>query len=176
MAEPVIAYLGLGGNLGDRLAALQEALASLDATPGMRWVSCSSVYETEPWGVIDQPRFLNLVAGFETTLPPDALLSACQSVEATVGRTASYRWGPRLIDVDILLYGGEVVSLATPDLQIPHPRLTQRAFVLVPLAEIAPDAIVPPDGVSVRRLLDAVDGKDGVVRSGETPYWSVRYR
>ena len=176
MAGPVIAYLGLGGNLGDRLAALTEALALLDATPGMQRVSCSSVYETEPWGVTDQPRFLNLAAGFETTLSPVDLLAACQSVEARVGRAASYRWGPRLIDVDILLYGDEIVKLATPDLQIPHPRLTQRAFVLVPLAELAPELSVPPDGASIRRRLDEVDGKDGVVWWGTMPYRSVRYR
>lgn len=167
MAGPVIAYLGLGGNLGDRLAALTEALALLDAAPGMRRIACSSVYETEPWGVTDQPSFLNLVAGFETTLPPPDLLATCQSVESTVGRRSSYRWGPRLIDVDILLYGDEVVNLATPDLQVPHPRMPQRAFVLVPLAGLAPELAVPPDGVSVRRLLDEVDGKDGVVRWGK---------
>ena len=116
MAGPVVAYLGLGGNLGDRLAALAEALALLDAAPGMRRVACSSVYETEPWGVTDQPNFLNLAAGYETTLAPVDLLAACQSVEATVGRTASYRWGPRLIDVDILLYGDAVVNLGNAGL------------------------------------------------------------
>ena len=169
MAGPVIAYLGLGGNLGDRMAALTEALSLLGATPGMWRLSCSSVYETEPWGVTDQPRFLNLAAGFETKLTPTELLAACQSVEAMVGRTASYRWGPRLIDVDILLYGGEVMNLAIPDLQIPHRRLRKRAFVLVPLAEIAPDMRVPPDGVLVRRLLDDVDGRDGVARWSDAP-------
>ena len=171
-----MAYLGLGGNLGDREAALREALQLLDAAPGLRPAACSSVYETEPWGVTAQPRFLNLVAAFETTLPPADLLATCQSIESTVGRAATYHWGPRLIDVDLLLYGGEVVSLATPDLQIPHPRLTQRAFVLVPLAEIAPELDVPPDGVSVRRLLDEVEGKDGVIRWAEPPYWPVRCR
>lgn len=169
MAGTIIAYLGLGGNLGDRLAALAEALALLDATPGMRRVSCSSVYETEPWGVTDQPRFLNLAAAYETTLAPADLLAACKSVEATVGRTPSFRWGPRLIDVDILLYGDAVVNSAEPDLQIPHPRLRERAFVLVPLAEIAPELAVPPDGVTVRRLEDGVDGKDGVLRWGKPP-------
>ena len=169
MAEPVIAYLGLGGNLGDRLAALTEALALLDATPGMRQVSCSSVYETEPWGVTDQPSFLNLAAGFETTLSPPDLLAACKKVESQVGRTASYRWGPRLIDVDILLYGDAVVNLSTPDLQIPHARLAERAFVLVPLAEIAAGGYVPPDGKTVQMLTDQVNGKDGVVWWGRTP-------
>ena len=169
MAGPVIAYLGLGGNLGDRLAALTAALRLLDATPGMRRIACSSVYETEPWGVTDQPGFLNLVAAFETTLAPVDLLRACQAVEVEVGRVASYRWGPRLIDVDILLYGDEVVSMADPDLQIPHPRMAQRAFALVPLAEIAPDTGVPPQGDTVRRLMDEVDGREGVTRWGTLP-------
>ena len=170
MAQPpLVTYLGLGGNLGDRLAALTEALTLLDATPGMRRLSCSSVYETEPWGVTDQPPFLNLAAGFETTLSPADLLAACQSVEQQVGRTETYRWGPRLIDVDILLYGDAIVNTATPDLQIPHARLTERAFVLVPLAEIAPDTRVPPLGHTVRQLLATVDGKDGVIRWGNAP-------
>ena len=167
MAQPVTAYLGLGGNLGDRLAALKEALALLDAAPGMRTLSCSSVYETEPWGVADQPRFLNLVAGFETTLSPPDLLAVCKQVESRVGRIESYRWGPRQIDVDILLYGDEAVSCDQPDLQIPHARLAERAFVLVPLAEIAPDAVVPGIGKEALQLLSEVDGKEGVFRWGD---------
>lgn len=167
MAEPpVITYLGLGSNLGDRLAALREALALLDATPGMRLLSCSSVYETEPWGVTEQPAFLNLAAGFETTLSPAELLYACKSVESRIGRAETYRWGPRVIDVDILLYGNEVVNSAEPDLQIPHARLRERAFALVPLAEIVPDLAVPLDGMSVRRLLDVVNGREEVARWG----------
>ena len=169
MAEPITTYLCLGGNLGDRMAALTEALRLLDDAPGMRRTGCSSVYETEPWAVADQPNFLNLVAVYETTLSPVDLLRACKSVEAEVGRVASYRWGPRLIDVDILLYGDQVVNVADPDLQIPHPRLAQRAFVLVPLAEIAPDTSVPPQGDTVRRLLDEVGG-EGVVRWEARPY------
>ena len=169
MAEPITTYLCLGGNLGDRMAALTKALRLLDATPGMRRVACSSVYETEPWAVEDQPNFLNLVAAYETILSPEDLLAACQSVEAEVGRVASYRWGPRLIDVDILLYGDRMVDLADPDLQIPHPRMAQRAFVLVPLAEIAPDTGVPPDGPTVRRLLEQVDDRAGVVLWGNIP-------
>ena len=169
MAEPITTYLCLGGNLGDRMAALTEALRLLDATPGMRRIACSSVYETDPWAVAEQPHFLNLVAAYETTLGPADLLAACQSVEATVGRTPSFRWGPRLIDVDILLYGDQVVSMADPDLQIPHARMAQRAFALVPLAEIAPDTSVPPQGDTVRRLLDEVDGQEGVIRWGNAP-------
>ena len=94
MAEPVTTYLCLGGNLGDRMAALTEALQLLDSTAGMRRTECSSVYETEPWAVAEQPHFLNLVAAYETTLSPHDLLAACKSVEATVGRTPSFRWGP----------------------------------------------------------------------------------
>ena len=169
MAEPVTTYLCLGGNLGDRLAALTEALRLLDATPGMRRIACSSVYETEPWAVADQPNFLNLVAAYETALSPEDLLAACKSVEEEIGRVASYRWGPRLIDVDILLYGDQVVDSSEPDLQIPHPRMTQRAFVLAPLAEIASELAVPPQGDTVRRWLEHVDGKDGVVRWGNAP-------
>ena len=169
MAESITTYLCLGGNLGDRMAALTEALRLLDATPGMRRTVCSSVYETEPWAVADQPNFLNLVAAYETTLSLEDLLAACKSVEEEVGRVASYRWGPRLIDVDILLYGDRVVDLAEPDLQIPHPRMAQRAFVLVPLAEIAPDTGVPPQGDTVRRLLDEVDDRAGVVLWGNIP-------
>ncbi len=169
MAETITTYLCLGGNLGDRLAALTEALRFLDATPGMLRVGCSSVYETEPWAVADQPNFLNLVVAYETALSPADLLAACKSVEATVGRTPSFRWGPRLIDVDILLYGDVVVDLAEPDLQIPHPRMAQRSFVLVPLAEVIPDGIVPPDGPSVQRLLEQVEDRAGVALWGEAP-------
>ena len=128
MAQLVITYLCLGGNLGDRLAALTEALSMLDRQDGLRLETCSSVYETEPWAVADQPNFLNLVAAFETTLSPVDLLTACKDVEARIGRAESYRWGPRLIDVDILLYGDQVVSIADPDLQIPHARMSQRGL------------------------------------------------
>ena len=169
MAEPVTTYLCLGGNLGDRMAALLEALQLLDATPGMRRTACSSVYETEPWAVADQPNFLNLVAAYETTLAPPDLLAACKSVEATVGRTPSFRWGPRLIDVDILLYGDEVVDSAEPDLQIPHPRMAQRAFVLVPLAEMIPEHSVPPDGATVHQLLEQVEDGAGVTLWRDAP-------
>ncbi len=169
MAGSVTTYLCLGGNLGDRMAALTEALRLLDSTPGMRRTSCSSMYETEPWAVADQPNFLNLVAAYETALSPEDLLAACKTVEAEVGRVASYRWGPRLIDVDILLYSDRVVDSAEPDLQIPHPRMTQRAFVLVPLAEIAPDTPFPARRETVRQLMEVVDDRAGVVLWGNAP-------
>lgn len=162
MAQPVIAYLCLGGNLGDRLAALAEALTLLDAHADMRMVSCSSVYETEPWAVAEQPDFLNIVAGFETGLAPLALLDLCKNVESRIGRTESYRWGPRLIDVDILLYGDAMVSIDEPDLQIPHVRMAERAFALVPLAEIAAGVPVPPGGKTTLELLAALPGTSRV--------------
>lgn len=167
--QPVTAYLGLGSNRGDRRAALAQALTLLDAAPGLRRLACSAIYETEPWGVAEQPPFLNLAAAFATTLPPAALLAVAQRVEAQVGRVPTYRWGPRRIDIDILLYANCVVAISDPDLRIPHPRLSQRAFALVPLAEIAPRITVPPHGRSVRQLLDAVDGTDGVARWGDPP-------
>lgn len=169
MARPVTVYLGLGSNLGDRWAALSDALALLNAAPGLTLTACSSVYETEPWGVTDQPAFLNLAAGFATTLPPPALLAVCQSVEAQVGRTPTYRWGPRTIDVDLLLYGDRIVCQDNPDLRIPHPRLRERAFVLAPLAEIAASVAVPPDGATVGALLAQVSGVAGVRRWGGPP-------
>ena len=169
MAGSITTYLCLGGNLGDRMGALTEALRLLDDTPGMLRIGCSSVYETEPWGVTDQPNFLNIVAAYVTTLSPEDLLAACKSVEVEVGRVASYRWGPRLIDVDILLYGDRVINSTEPDLQIPHPRMTQRAFVLVPLAEVIPDRALPPDGPTVRTLLEQADDRAGVVWWGKAP-------
>ena len=169
MVEPVTTYLCLGGNLDDRMAALTEALRLLDSAAGMRRIACSSVYETEPWAVADQPNFLNVVAAYETTRSPEDLLTACKAVEAEVGRVASYRWGPRLIDVDILLYGDQVVDLAEPDLQIPHPRMTQRAFVLVPLAEIAGETRLPLRRETIQQLMEILDDRAGVVLLGDAP-------
>lgn len=167
MAESVITYLSLGSNMGDRLAALEEALQILDAEPLLRLASCSSVYETEPWGVVDQPAFLNLAAGFATELTPLELLIKCQYAESSVGRVASYRWGPRLIDVDILLYGDQQVTMVEPDLQIPHARMRERAFVLAPLAEIAGHVEVPPDGAKIDDLLGRLGATEGVTRWGQ---------
>lgn len=167
MAESVITYLSLGSNMGDRLAALEEALQILDAEPLLRLASCSSVYETEPWGVVDQPAFLNLAAGFATELTPLELLIKCQYAESSVGRVASYRWGPRLIDVDILLYGDQQVTVIEPNLKIPHARMRERAFVLVPLAEIAGHVEVPPDSAKIENLLERLGATEVVTRWGQ---------
>ena len=131
-----VAYLGLGSNVGDRDANLAEARRLLDAR-GARVVRASAVRETEPFGVRDQPPFLNQVVEVEWADTPRALLAAAKAVEAEVGRTPTYRWGPREIDVDVLLFGDETVD--EPDLRIPHPGMRERAFVMEPLAELRPD-------------------------------------
>jgi 2-amino-4-hydroxy-6-hydroxymethyldihydropteridine diphosphokinase len=126
------ALIGLGSNLGDRAATLAAAIARLrDAAD---YLEASSLYETEPVGVTDQPRFLNQVAGIETALAPEALLVALQQIEQAFGRERTLRWGPRTLDLDLLAYEGERRDSAT--LTLPHPRLLERAFVTVPLLEV----------------------------------------
>ena len=160
--EPVNVYLGLGSNLGRRETNLSRAVSFLEQSGGVTVLSSSSLYETDPWGYLDQPRFLNCVLRANTILDPFSLLAATQSVERAVGRQTTFHWGPRLIDVDILLYGQRVVSCSEPDLQIPHARLPDRAFVLVPLAELAGDAIHPSTGKTIAELLQQVEGREGV--------------
>jgi 2-amino-4-hydroxy-6-hydroxymethyldihydropteridine diphosphokinase len=130
------AYLSLGSNLGDRAAHLAAARDGLDAR-GAHLLRASSVIETEPWGVRDQPRFLNQVVEVEWERGARALLEVAKAVEAEVGRTPTYRWGPREIDVDVLLVGDEAIS--EPDLHVPHPRMFEREFVMGPLRELRPD-------------------------------------
>jgi 2-amino-4-hydroxy-6-hydroxymethyldihydropteridine diphosphokinase len=154
-----ITYLALGTNLGERRANLQRAVAALP--PEVRPLSQSPVYETPAWGYEDQAPFLNMVLKAETELEPQALLAHLKRLEAGLGRTPSFRWGPRLIDIDILLY--DALVLDTPDLTIPHARLHERAFVLVPLADLAPDLVHPVLGQSIEQLLAAVD-KAGITR------------
>ena len=160
----VIAYLGLGTNLGDREANLRNAIRSLSAAPGLRLTRCSGVYSTEPWGVTEQPPFLNCVAEVEASLTPEALLAVCQGVEHDLGRAPGPQWGPRLIDVDILLYGDRVVAL--PRLEIPHPRLHLRAFALVPLAELNAAANHPVERRTIGELARNADGLEGVTLTG----------
>ena len=139
-----LVYLGLGSNLGDREAHLWTALAGLVAA-GVVVRRCSPLYETAPVGVRDQPPFLNAVAEAETTLRPVELLRTAKTVERQVGRAAGPRWGPRVVDVDLLLYDDQQVNEADPWLMIPHPALWQRLFVLVPLNDLRPD-LTAPDG------------------------------
>jgi 2-amino-4-hydroxy-6-hydroxymethyldihydropteridine diphosphokinase len=132
----VVAALGLGGNVGDVASAFVEALARLGSAQGVVLTAWSSVYRTPPWGKLDQPDFLNMAATVDTTLPARALLALCLEVERGLGRERRERWGPRRIDIDILVYGEATID--EPNLKVPHPRLTDRAFALAPLAEIAP--------------------------------------
>lgn len=154
---------GLGGNIGDAAAAIAAALDALDAAPGLRIVARSAFYETPPWGDPDQPRFVNACAIGFTTLGPEAVLKLCLDVERGLGRerVKTRRWGPRTIDVDLLVYEGETRETAA--LTLPHPRMAERAFVMVPLAEIAPDL-----GVAGRRADAIAAGLDaaGLVRLG----------
>lgn len=149
------AYLSLGSNVGDRLAHLREAVRQLASMPGIVVTRVARVFETEPVGVRDQPWFLNTVVEVSTELSPQALLAAVKAVELSVGRTPTYRWGPREIDVDILLYDGEKIS--DEQLILPHPRMRERLFVLLPLRELYPtwrDA----EGVGIDPLIERLRG------------------
>ena len=137
------AYIALGSNLGDRLSHLRAAVEGL---PNV--VARSAVYETEPVGGPDQPDFLNAVVALETDLTPRALLRVCQRLEQAAGRVRTEHWGPRELDVDILLMGE--IRMTEPDLEIPHPRMGERAFVLGPLADVAPDLVDPETAAAAR--------------------------
>jgi 2-amino-4-hydroxy-6-hydroxymethyldihydropteridine diphosphokinase len=156
-----IVYLALGTNLGDRPENLRAAIAALP--PAVTVLERSPVYETPPWGVTDQPAFLNMVIKGETRRKPQRLLKHLKSLETQLGRLPSVRYGPRKIDIDLLFYDG--ILLKTPELTIPHPNLHERAFVLVPLADLAPELLHPVFGKTVRQMLAEVDAT-GVKRYG----------
>jgi 2-amino-4-hydroxy-6-hydroxymethyldihydropteridine diphosphokinase len=148
------AYVGLGANIGPREVTLLRAVDLLAEADGVDVVGVSQLRETEPVGVVDQPRFLNGVVQVETSLSPRALLDLLLEIEASLGRVRGERWGPRTIDLDLLVYGSERVD--EPGLRVPHPHLHERAFVLEPLAELAPELGVPGLG-RVSELLAALD-------------------
>ena len=147
-------FISLGTNLGDRETNLHLAREQMAAD--ITITATSSVYETPPWGVVDQPKFLNQVVRGTTFLTPFRLLAFLKKIEGRMGRVKNYRFGPRLIDLDILLYDDQQVC--NPRLTIPHPRMCQRAFVLVPLAEITPDQLIPGTGLTVSQHLVELDG------------------
>ena len=148
------AYVGLGANLGPREVTLLRAVDLLAAVDGVEVVAVSQLRETEPVGVVDQPAFLNGAAALDTTLPARELLAALLGVERELGRVRDVRWGPRTIDLDLLVYGDVVVD--EPGLHVPHPRLGERRFALEPLAELDPDLVVPGLG----RVSDALEPLD----------------
>jgi len=153
-------YLALGTNLGDRQGNLTTALQMLHEHVTIE--QCSAVYETEPAYVTEQPRFLNMVVQGTTALSPHALLAFLKHLERALGRQPGQRYGPRLIDLDILFYGEAVLN--TPDLAIPHPRFAERAFVLIPLAEIAPNLVPPGSDQPIAALAEQVGMQGAVVK------------
>ena len=165
MTTPANVFLGLGGNLGDRREMMRTAVAEIRAVVDN--VRVSSLYESAAWGVTDQPAFLNAVVRGRTALKPLDLLDAMQAIENDLGRVRGERWGPRLIDIDILLYGSDLID--EPRLKLPHPYMTQRGFVLRPLADLAA-GLTLPDGSLVGELLTTVDQND--LRRIEGPGWA----
>jgi 2-amino-4-hydroxy-6-hydroxymethyldihydropteridine diphosphokinase len=161
-------YIGLGSNLGEREAQIRLALDDLARLPSSRLVRASSLYDSEPVGEVDQPNFLNAVAECDTELTARQLLWNLQLIERRLGRTRTRRWGPRTIDLDLLLYGPLVVD--EPDLQIPHPELTRRSFVLVPLVELDPMLVHPITGETLLSHLSTLKTRPPVKRG--TRLWN----
>jgi len=169
MAKP--AYICLGSNLGDRRNYIETAVQRLHAHPHLTVDRCSAIYETAPVGLLDQPYFLNMVIAVRTVLPPLDLLRLLLETERELGRVRDIRYGPRTIDLDLLLY--EQVEIRTEELELPHPRMLERAFVLVPLMEILELADVP-DGPAIQRACEEAEGKEEV-RLWEKSNWRSEY-
>ncbi|WP_313894882.1 2-amino-4-hydroxy-6-hydroxymethyldihydropteridine diphosphokinase [Psychrobacillus sp.] len=153
-----VAYLSIGSNIGERLDYLKQSVGMLMGSKDIQVSSVSSVYETDPVGYVDQAAFLNIVVELKTLLAPHDLLKKCNEIEDELGRTRKIRWGPRTVDLDILLYNEE--NMKTEQLIIPHPRMKERGFVLIPLAELNPDLVLPDSKLSLSEL--AYAQKEGV--------------
>lgn len=164
MIDPVIAFVGLGANLGDSPATVREAMRALDVLPQTRLLRASRLYRSRAWGVETQPDFINAVAMLESRLPARTLLDELLAIERAQGRerTAEVRWGPRTLDLDLLLHGDSIID--EPGLRVPHPHLHERAFALLPLVEVAPDAVIPGRGLA--RDIAAVMAGEGIQALG----------
>ncbi len=160
---PQQVFLGMGSNLGDRRCLLQQALDAVHALPEIEVRACSRIYETEPWGDVEQGPFYNCAVEIRTALQPLQLLTAVKNIERAMGRVEVQRNGPRLIDIDILLFADLV--LRQDALAIPHPSMTERPFVMIPLREIVPDAVHPTEKLTIEELAIRCGG-DGVVDTG----------
>lgn len=162
--EKYICYLSLGANLGDRLGTIRQAVEMLDNTEKIHVKCVSSMYETPPWGKLDQTPFINGAAAVETDMPPLELLAACQQIEKKLGRVRHEHWGARTIDIDLLYIPG--VQLAEAELVLPHPYMLERSFVLVPLAEIAPELVLA-NGMTAVQCRDRLDDRFSIVKAGK---------
>ncbi|WP_127523485.1 2-amino-4-hydroxy-6-hydroxymethyldihydropteridine diphosphokinase [Mesorhizobium sp. Z1-4] len=162
----VRAYVGLGGNIGDPRATMAAALRLLDGDADIRVARVSSLYATPPWGITDQPDFLNAAALLETKVEPRVLLERCLETEAKLHRVRDKRWGPRSVDLDVLTYGDREID--EPGLELPHPRMMDRAFVLVPLFELAPELVVR--GARLESRLNEI-GREGITLAAGPEWW-----
>lgn len=164
-----ISYLSIGSNMGDRLDLFKKAIDYLQSDDNIRISNISSIYETEPIGYTEQAKFLNAVLKVETSYKPEELLLKCQETEKVNGRIRDIRWGPRTIDLDILLYNYE--NIETESLSVPHPRMLERAFVLIPLLELVPNITLPKMDIPLVNILENIQDKEGVrlwkLKSGE---------
>lgn len=157
-----IAYIGIGSNLGSRLENCQQAMTGLEEHPAIRVIACSSFYETAPVGKTDQGWFVNAAVQVDTDLEPELLLQALLSIEAEMGRIRNEKWGPRTIDLDLLLYEDRVIK--TPSLEVPHPEMTRRRFVLAPLSELAAGHVHPLEKKTIQQLLSELPEEDKVFK------------
>lgn len=152
-------YLGLGSNMGAKITNIKNAVEAIGAIEGIRVIKTSSLYATEPWGKKDQAGFINAAVEIITLLPPEQLLERLQEIEIKMGRQPSEKWGPRIIDIDILLFGDEV--LQSRKLTVPHPHMRNRLFVLIPLEEINSAIRFPDDGMDIKEVLTRVIDREG---------------